>query len=112
MIINHVPVQQLFSDLFVWLNKNKPLKKGKKITEQDVAHITLTESEFAMVPAETTYCTWKRTWIKHYNGIEIRQSLFDMPPINTVEILSTRIAWKITGNTVAIFKMSEENDND
>lgn len=96
-------LDHLLAGLFDWLNKNKPLKKDKRLTASDVAHIGLTRAEFAAVPGAAEYCTWRRVNRKFYQGLEFWESPYDMPPPADCPGLSRRIAWQLTGNTMRMF---------
>lgn len=98
----------LLAGLFDWLNKNKPIKKDKPLCAEDVAHISLSQAEFDALPGEAEYCTWRRAHIKRYQGLQFWLSSYALPAMSNASDLSRRVAWKLTGNTMALFKSGDE----
>lgn len=98
----------LLAGLFAWLNKNKPIKKDKPLCADDVAHISLSQAEFDALPGEAEYCTWRRVHIKRYQGLQFWLSGYSLPAMTHASDLARRIAWNLTGNTVALFKGKDE----
>jgi hypothetical protein len=93
----------LLDGLFSWLNANLPIKPGKPLTPQDVAHISLLPAEFSQIPADAEWCPHKRISFKRAYGMEFWLSRFALPEIREIAGLRGRIAWELTGNTAALF---------
>ncbi|WP_157639943.1 hypothetical protein [Burkholderia ubonensis] len=94
----------LLEDLFAWLNANLPVDPRKPLTPQDVAHVSLMQAEFEQVPGETGWCSHRRVTFKRSLGVEFWLTPLLLPELRSVAGLRGRIAWKLTGNTAAIFR--------
>lgn len=94
----------LLEELFAWLNANLPVDQRKPLAPQDVAHVSLMPKEFAQIPGVTEWCAHRRVSYKRVHGIEFWLTQLELPELRTVAGLRGRIAWKLTGNTVALFK--------
>lgn len=97
-------LDQLLPGLMAWLNQSRPIDAKKPLTTADVAHMALTSAEFAQVPTPAEWCAWRRVNRKWYLGLEFWESRYALPAVTSHADLSRRIAWKITANTVALFK--------
>lgn len=94
----------LLDELFAWLNANLPVDARKPLAPHDVAHMSLMPMEFAQIPGETEWCAHRRVSYKRAHGIEFWLTQLELPALRSVAGLRGRIAWKLTGNTAALFK--------
>lgn len=101
--------ESLIDNLVVWLNKNKPVKKDHRITKDDICYISLNHEEMRCWPGVAEYDPWLRCRKKTFYGIELRETYTGEQQITgktadeSNRALSRRLAWKITGNTTAMF---------
>lgn len=97
----------LLPELFPWLNANLPIDPRKPLCEQDVAYIGLMADEFSQIPGAAQTCAWRRISFKRAYGVEFWLRPISLPPIRDVGDMRGRIAWKLTGNTGALFKLKQ-----
>ncbi|KVP96506.1 hypothetical protein WJ97_11505 [Burkholderia ubonensis] len=101
----HLPaLPGLLDELFAWLNANLPVDSRKPLAPQDVAHVSLVPAEFAQIPGESGWCAHRRVTFKRVHGIEFWLTQLQLPALRSVADLRGRIAWKLTGNTAALFR--------
>jgi len=94
----------LLEQLFAWLNTNLPVDPRKPLTPQDVAHVSVTPAEFAQIPGKPEWCEHRRVTFKRVRGIEFWLVELPLPALASVAGLRGRVAWKLTGNTAALFR--------
>lgn len=102
----HLQAEELaimLEDIFPWLNKNLPVNPAKPLTAQDVAHVSLTEHEFTLLPDEAQWCAQKRISFKQARGIEFWLCKLPLPPLKSCADLRGRFAWKLTANSKSLF---------
>lgn len=94
----------MLDGLFDWLNANLPIDPKKPLTPHDVAHVSLMPHEFSQIPGETGWCAHRRITFRRAWGIEFWCSQWRLPELHGCAGLRGRIAWKMTGNTAALFR--------
>lgn len=100
-------MEKMVEGLFAWLNANLPTDPKKPLMPADVAHVSLMWHEFVQVPGETVWCPHRRVSIRRACGIEFWCSHLKLPELHGGAApagLRGRIAWKLTGNTAALFR--------
>lgn len=94
----------LLDELFAWLNANLPVDPRKPLTPKDIAHVSLMQAEFMQIPGEVEWCEFRRVSFKRVQGIEFWLTPCQLPELRSVATLRGRIAWKLTGNSAALFR--------
>lgn len=98
-------IPPMLAGLVDWCNANLPLDPKKPVTAADIAHVRLTAAEFSHVPGDATpWCSWRKHFTQQAHGIEFWMTRQALPELRDIADLRGRIAWRLTGNTAALFR--------